>query len=117
MSIQAFFGATDTTERPALSMSDVGRAKAVCATCPVFRECATKALGAGKNEPREEYGIWAGTSGRTRRRIWEMVEREEVTLNQVVNDLCRGDFYRYEHEQKVTLTALVPIRSVAVVSA
>ena len=46
-----------------------------------------------------------------------MVEREEVTLNQVVSDLCRGDFYRYEHEQKVTLTALVPIRSVAVVSA
>lgn len=105
---EKFFGAQDTTERPAVSMSDVARAKAICATCPVFRTCLSTALGlAGEN--REEYGIWAGTSGRTRKRIWELVERGEVTLSQVVEDICSGDGYHYERSsvlRPVTITAL-----------
>lgn len=103
----AFFGARDTTERPALSVADVARAKTVCQGCPVFRECLTKALGAGKNHPREEYGIWAGTSGRTRRRIWDLVEREEVTMAEVIDDICSGLTERYERNTKVTLSAVV----------
>lgn len=102
-----FFGAEDTSERPALTMSDVNRAKAICATCPVFRQCLTKALGAGRNAPREEYGIWAGTSGRTRRRIWEMIEREEVAVDQVIEDICAGNTERYERKRSVTVAPLV----------
>ena len=105
--VEMFFGAEDTTERPALTMSDVNRAKAVCATCPVFAQCLAKALGAGRNAPREEYGIWAGTSGRTRRRIWEMVEREEVTLEQVIDDICAGVTERYERKQSITVSPVI----------
>lgn len=103
---QTFFGARDTTERPAVSMSDVARAKAICITCPVFRTCLTEALGIGAG-PREEYGIWAGTSGRTRKRIWEMVEREETTMAQVVDDICAGVGAQYE--RSVTLAPIAQV--------
>jgi WhiB family redox-sensing transcriptional regulator len=105
---EKFFGARDITERPAVSMSDVARAKAVCAPCPVFRTCLSTALGL-LGENREEYGIWAGTSGRTRKRIWELVDREEVTLQEVVDDICSGDGYHYERSavlRPITITAL-----------
>lgn len=95
-----FFGARDTSMRPALSMSDVNRAKAICASCPVFDTCLEQALGV--NGPREEYGIWAGTSGRTRKRIWEMVEAGKVTLTQVVKDVMDGLGAKYE--SKIVLT-------------
>lgn len=41
----------------------VGKAKLVCAGCPVAAPCLEQAL-AG-----EEHGVWAGTSRGTRRRI------------------------------------------------
>jgi WhiB family transcriptional regulator, redox-sensing transcriptional regulator len=37
------------------------RAKAICAGCPVIRECASYALTAG-----ERYGVWGGLSERDR---------------------------------------------------
>jgi WhiB family redox-sensing transcriptional regulator len=40
---------------------DVRPAKALCAACPVAVECA-------RFSEDEEHGIWAGTSGRARRR-------------------------------------------------
>ena len=95
-----FFGARDTSMRPALSMSDVNRAKAICASCPVFDSCLEQALGV--KGPREEYGIWAGTSGRTRKRIWELVENQKVTMNQVIKDIMDG--FGAKYESKIALT-------------
>lgn len=100
-----FFGARDTSLRPALSMSDVNRAKAICARCPVFERCLSTALGV--SGPREEYGIWAGTSGRTRRRIWELVEGGSTTINKVIEDVMSGNGGKYE--RKIMLTGVVPI--------
>jgi WhiB family transcriptional regulator, redox-sensing transcriptional regulator len=37
------------------------RAKAICARCPVIRECAAYAIAAG-----ERYGVWGGLSERER---------------------------------------------------
>lgn len=46
------------------------KAKAVCAMCPVWRECVTGAV-----ERNEEFGIWGGAGGdqlRYLRRVWAM---------------------------------------------
>ncbi len=40
-------------------------AKAICATCPVIKQCATHALAV-----REPYGIWGGLSEDDRERIY-----------------------------------------------
>ncbi len=37
------------------------RAKAICARCPVIRECAAYAIGVG-----ERYGVWGGLSEQDR---------------------------------------------------
>ena len=104
---EIFFGSEDTSERPALSMSDVAKAREICARCPAFRACITHALGADAEGVREEYGIWAGTTGRMRRRIWAMVDRDEVSLAEVVEDICAGNTQRYERKRSVTVTPLV----------
>jgi Transcription factor WhiB len=41
------------------SQHDTSKAKAICATCPVIVQCA---------EVAEDFGVWAGTSERDRRR-------------------------------------------------
>lgn len=93
---EAFFGVRDTSTRPAVSKSDIARAKAICAECPVFRSCLETALGyVGEN--REEYGIWAGTSGRTRKRIWDLVDKGTEKLVDVINNICAGHGSQYEH--------------------
>jgi hypothetical protein len=55
------------------------QAKAVCATCPVWRECLEGAV-----ERREEHGIWGGAGGdllRALRRAWlDGEERWEAVL-------------------------------------
>lgn len=88
---ERFFGKKDTTERPALSMAEVAEAQAVCARCPVFEQCLTDAL-----ENRNEYGIWGGTSGRTRRRIWDAVDAGLTTVAEVVNAYVNGIGERYD---------------------
>jgi WhiB family redox-sensing transcriptional regulator len=40
-------------------------AKAICAQCPVMRECAEHALAV-----REPYGVWGGLSEDERERLW-----------------------------------------------
>lgn len=97
-----FFGARDITERPAVSMSDIARAKAICADCPVFATCLATALGL-EGDYRNEYGIWAGTSGRTRKRIWALVDDEGRDLQEIFEDILAGNLAAYER----TL-ALVP---------
>jgi WhiB family redox-sensing transcriptional regulator len=50
------------------------QAKAVCASCPVRRECLEGAL--ARNE---KYGIWGGTSGADRRELRRQRSREALT--------------------------------------
>jgi WhiB family redox-sensing transcriptional regulator len=40
---------------------DVGKALAICATCPVRRQCREYALEAG-----EKFGVWGGQAARPR---------------------------------------------------
>lgn len=58
-----FFG-DDPDERPTLRLSDLAKARAICAQCPVARTCLHWAL----TKP-ERFGIWGGTSGRQRDRM------------------------------------------------
>ena len=86
----AFFGA-DTEVRPALTIRQVKSAQEVCAVCPVFANCLEQAL-----YNNEEYGIWAGTTGRTRRRIQKMVADGETTYPKVIEDYLNGRKAPYE---------------------
>jgi WhiB family transcriptional regulator, redox-sensing transcriptional regulator len=56
----AVFFSPDGERDPERSAREA-RAKAICARCPVIRECATYALGAG-----ERHGVWGGLSERDR---------------------------------------------------
>ena len=87
--VSYYFG--DDDEQPTMSIRQVRAASKLCEVCPVYVECLTWALSV-----REEYGVWASTSGRVRRRIFKMVDNGEVSVAQVVEDFCngRGDTYR-----------------------
>jgi WhiB family transcriptional regulator, redox-sensing transcriptional regulator len=91
MGVSKFFGAKDPATRPSITMKQIKSAKKICDQCPVFKECLTHAL-----KEKEEYGIWAGTSGRTRSKIWAMVSDGEVTIEQVVLDYTHGRLSKYE---------------------
>jgi WhiB family redox-sensing transcriptional regulator len=68
MGEETFFGA-DPDERPTLKLSELARARAICAQCSVARECLQWAL----SKP-EKFGVWGGTSGRQRDRMWLLIE-------------------------------------------
>jgi WhiB family redox-sensing transcriptional regulator len=87
---ESFFGA-DTEVRPALTIRQVKSAQEICAVCPVFTNCLEQAL-----YNNEEYGIWAGTTGRTRRRIQKMVSEGETTHAKVIEDYLNGKKAPYE---------------------
>ena len=72
-----YFGNED--EQPTMSIKQVRNAAKLCDVCPVFVECLTHAL-----TVREEYGVWAGTSGRTRRRLFALLDRGDYTIEQLV---------------------------------
>jgi len=83
-----FFGKDDA--QMTMNISQVRRAAKLCETCPVFRECITWAL-----ENREEYGIWAGSTGKVRKNIRGMITRGEVTIPEVIEDYCHGETAKY----------------------
>lgn len=85
-----YFG-TDSEARPALTIRQVKDAQDTCNTCPVFELCLETAL-----YNNEEYGIWAGTTGRTRRRIQKMVAEGETTYPRVIEDYLNGRKHPYE---------------------
>jgi hypothetical protein len=72
------------------SIQQVRRASKLCDVCPVFYECLTHAL-----VNREAYGVWAGTSGRMRRRIFKMVDTGQTTVAEVVEVFRSGEGNRY----------------------
>ena len=90
---QYYFG--DEAEQPTMSIKQVRRASKLCDVCPVYVECLTWAL-----TTREEYGVWAGTSGRMRRRIFKLMDNGDATVAQVVERFLdgQGDTYRNGQE-------------------
>jgi WhiB family transcriptional regulator, redox-sensing transcriptional regulator len=87
--VEYYFG--DDDEQPTMSIKQVRRAAKLCEVCPVYVECLTWAL-----TTREEYGVWAGTSGRVRRRIFKMMDNGDTTVVEVVERFRngQGDTYR-----------------------
>jgi WhiB family transcriptional regulator, redox-sensing transcriptional regulator len=87
--VSYYFG--DDDEQPTMSIKQVRRAAKLCEVCPVYIECLTWAL-----TTREEYGVWAGTSGRVRRRIFKLVDNGHTTVAEVVERFRngQGDTYR-----------------------
>lgn len=79
----AYFGNED--EQPTMSIKQVRNAAKLCDVCPVFEECLRHAL-----TVREEYGVWAGTSGRTRRRLFAMIDRGDYTVDELVEVTLNG---------------------------
>lgn len=91
MSDEEWFGPRD--ERKSMSPKQIKNAAAVCDGCPVFAQCLRNAL-----EMEEQYGVWAGTSGRVRRRIQAMITLNVVTVDEVIEDYCNGQRGKYEEQ-------------------
>ena len=91
--VSYYFG--DDAEQPTMSIKQVRQASKLCDVCPVYVECLTWAL-----ETREEYGVWAGTSGRVRRRIFKLMDNGVTTVDEVVERFRhgQGDIYRVPRE-------------------
>src|SRR5262252_4487427 len=90
--VDYYFG--EDTDKPTMSIQQVRRASKLCDVCPVYYECLTWAL-----TTREEYGVWAGTSGRVRRRIFKLLDTGTETLDQVIEVFRHGQGDRYRLPQ------------------
>src|SRR5215831_3810420 len=86
--VDYYFG--DEDGQPTMSINQVRRAAKLCDVCPVFYECLHHAL-----TRREEYGVWAGTSGRVRRRIFKLVDNGHTTVDEVLEAFRHGQGDRY----------------------
>lgn len=115
-----FFGdSEEEEERPsAVKISD---AKKICADCPVFETCLRTALGVGEMHIREEYGIWAGTSTRHRKRIWDLVDGNtrdkdgtiiEAEMEDIIDDLVHNRKTLFPRRISYTTIELVPLKEV-----
>lgn len=82
-----YFGNED--QQP-MSIKQVRRAARLCDVCPVYTECLRWAL-----EKREEYGVWAGTSGRVRRRIFALIDNGYTTVDDVIEVFLNGGGEQY----------------------
>lgn len=90
--IDSFFGRENENGKGTITLIELRKAKRVCAKCDVFGTCLKFAL-----DSRERFGVWGGTSGRTRMRILGMIDHGEVTLEEVLADYSRGDTIKYEN--------------------
>lgn len=70
--VDYYFGDEDKQPSMPERIAQVRRASKLCDVCPVFSECLTHAL-----ENREEYGVWAGTSGRARKKLFSRLDKGE----------------------------------------
>lgn len=91
MSWSVFFGPPNETDTQLIGPGVLHRAQRICFDCPVRAACLEYAL-----RKHIQHGIWAGTSGRTRARIWAMERRGEVTRTEVLTDFAAGRRERYE---------------------
>lgn len=78
-----YFGNED--EQPTMSIKQVRNAAKLCDVCPVYEECLRHAL-----TVREEYGVWAGTSGRTRRRMFMLMDHHGYSVDDLVEMTLNG---------------------------
>jgi len=76
---RVFFGTSEAGVRPALTVTEISNARRYCDICPVFVHCLTHAL-----EIRERYGVWAGTSGRTRNKMWVEIDTGLASIPEIV---------------------------------
>jgi WhiB family redox-sensing transcriptional regulator len=90
--VEEFFGRSDKEGRGTITLIELRKAKRICARCDVFKTCITTAL-----VTKEKFGVWGGTSGRTRTRILGMIDKGECTLEEVVYDYCQGNTEKYEN--------------------
>lgn len=86
-----FFGEENEDDTQLIGPGALRKAQGICAQCPVIAQCLAHAL-----DKRILHGVWAGTSGRTRARIWAMERRGQVTRAQVLADFADGETERYE---------------------
>jgi WhiB family redox-sensing transcriptional regulator len=70
MRLAACRGLDDLFFPPRGDVLGIRRAREVCAGCPVRTECLDYAI-----EHREQFGIWAGTTYRERRALWQQMRR------------------------------------------
>lgn len=89
--LSTFFGEENETDTQLIGPGVLHRAQKICSGCPVKAQCLEFALA-----KHILHGIWAGTSGRTRARVWAMERRGEVTRSQVLSDFATGRGQRYE---------------------
>lgn len=87
-----FFGSSSPEERPAYTLSSIRKARAICASCPVFNECLAHAI-----KQREDYGLWAGTTMRQRRELFRRIDNHELTEQDVIDNLKRKNHDRRDH--------------------
>lgn len=78
--LDIFFGSDDQP-------SSLRRARKFCEACPVQRVCLEHAL-----VTPEEYGIWAGTSARSRELIRSGLESGELILEDVIDKVLSSEF-------------------------
>lgn len=89
--VDNYFGEDEKQNRR--NFKQLRNAAKLCEVCPVFTECLRWSL-----EMREEYGLWAGTSGRVRRRIFTLLDNDETTVDDVIEVFLNGGGERYRSE-------------------
>lgn len=83
-----FFGTDD-------SASSLRKARTYCNECPVVAQC----LGHALTQP-EEYGIWAGTSARSREHMRLDIDAGLFTLEYVIRHVLNNDFKWRPHGRR-----------------
>jgi len=86
-----FFGNKDIEVRPALTVSEIRYAKSICLSCEAISDCFNHAI-----TSRERYGIWAGISGRTRARIFALIDSGQITEKEILKEFKDGKIDKYE---------------------
>jgi WhiB family redox-sensing transcriptional regulator len=76
----AFFGLRDK-----LTALQAAKAISICKQCPVSNYCLEFAL-----DGREKWGVWGGTTRKTRKLIWQLMDNGDVTLVQVLAAYAEG---------------------------
>lgn len=75
-----FFGQSEPDVRPQYTLSEIKRARSVCETCPVAKQCMTAAL-----LNREEFGVWAGSTRSQRKTMLKRIASGESTIDKEVD--------------------------------
>lgn len=83
---EAFFGIDNPVKQPSLTHETLRSTRVMCAQCPVRRKCFVASM-----KQRESHGIWAGVSGRQRRRVFDVLddmvaEEQELAIERLADE-------------------------------